>query len=62
MGNDGVCDERLQFRPNPGVLKPFELKFGEYGDITGDKEVIQKAWENVETYATRFVWMVLTDI
>jgi len=62
MGNGTLKDERLKYRPKPGVLKPFDAELKEYEAITGDKDVIRKAWENVEVYATRFVWMVLTDI
>jgi hypothetical protein len=62
MGNRTARDERLKYRPKPGVLQPFEEKQKEFGQITGDEAVIRKAWENIEVYANRFVWMVLTDI
>jgi len=62
MANATSKDERLKYRPQPGELQPFEEKLKEYGAVTGDEDVIRKAWENIEVYATRFVWMVLTDI
>lgn len=62
MGSGTVKDERINYRPRPGVLIPFEEKLKEYGGITGDEDLIRKAWENIEVHATRFVWMVLTDI
>ncbi len=62
MGDEILKDERIKYKQRPGVLKPFEEKLKEYEEITGDKDVIKKAWENIEVYATRFVWMVLTDI
>lgn len=58
----------IKYRPNPGVLIPWEEKLAELnrgtdsGSITGDPRIIRKAWENIEEYATRFVWMCLTDI
>ena len=62
MANANAKDERLKYRPGPGELQPFEEKLKEYRGITGDEDVIRKAWQNIEVYATRFVWMVLTDI
>jgi len=62
MGNGTVKDERLKYKPRSGVLIPFEEKLKEYEKLTGDQDVIRKAWENIEVYANRFVWMVLTDI
>ncbi|NIS69901.1 MAG: hypothetical protein GTO12_13410 [Proteobacteria bacterium] len=62
MGNGTLRDERLKYKPKPGVLVPFEEKLKDYEKITGDEDVIRKAWENIEEKATRFVWMVLTDI
>lgn len=62
MGKEKLKSKAVKYKPQPGVLRPFDEKFKEYGGITGDEDVIRKAWENVEVYANRFVWMVLTDI
>jgi hypothetical protein len=62
VGDRTAKDERIKYKPRPGVLKPFEEKLREYEGMTGDEDVIRKAWENIEVYANRFVWMVLTDI
>ena len=55
-------DKKIRYNPKPGSLIPFAEKLKEYEEITGDEEIIQNAWEKVEEYATRFVWMCLTDI
>jgi hypothetical protein len=58
----------VKYRPKPGVLIPWEKKREELEalsggkGITGDPEIIRKAWEDIEAYAARFVWMCLTDI
>jgi hypothetical protein len=58
----------IKYRPKPGELIPWIEKLDELnalnesGSITGDPEIIRKAWEDIEQYATRFVWMCLTDI
>jgi hypothetical protein len=64
-----ISDNKIKYRPKPGSLIPFDEKIKEYKGITGDPEIvrkawenIEKAWENIEEYATRFVWMCLTDI
>jgi hypothetical protein len=62
MSESQTHDKRIKYRSKPGVLIPFEEKLKEYGSITGDADIIKKAWEDIEEYATRFVWMCLTDI
>jgi hypothetical protein len=62
MGKEKLKDKTVKYKPRSGVLRPFDEKLKEYRGITGDEDVIRKAWENVEVYANRFVWMVLTDI
>jgi hypothetical protein len=57
-----ISDNKIKYRPKPGSLIPFDEKIKEYKGITGDPEIVRKAWENIEEYATRFVWMCLTDI
>ena len=58
----------VKYRPKPGELIPWVRKLEELnkgtdsGSITGDPEIIRNAWENIEQYAARFVWMCLTDI
>ena len=55
-------DERIKYKPKPGSLIPFDEKLKELEKITGSEEIIKDSWEKVEEYATRFVWMCLTDI
>ena len=60
--SEDKTDERIKYKPKPGSLIPFEEKLKEYEKITGDERIIKSAWEKIEEYATRFVWMCLTDI
>jgi hypothetical protein len=55
-------ESRIKYRPQPGSLIPFDEKIREYKGITGNPDIVRKAWENIVEYATRFVWMCLTDI
>lgn len=55
-------DDRLKYKPKPGVLIPFEEKEKEFEKIMGDREIVKTQWENVEAIANRFIWMCLTDI
>ena len=55
-------DKRVKYKPKPGSLIPFDEKMKEFEKITGSEEIIKDSWEKVEEYATRFVWMCLTDI
>jgi hypothetical protein len=57
-----TSDGMAKYRPRPGSLIPFDEKIREYKGITGDPEIVRKAWANIEEYAARFVWMCLTDI
>ena len=64
MSDNGV----VKYRPGPGELVPFEHKrkelesLSDSGTIMGDPDIIRRAWEDIEQYAARFVWMCLTDI
>jgi hypothetical protein len=60
--SENVSDDRVRYKPKPGSLIPVEEKLKEFGKVTGDEEIIKNSWEKVEEYATRFVWMCLTDI
>jgi hypothetical protein len=59
---DSNKDQWLKYKPKPGVLIPFEEKLKEFGALKGDPDIIKKAWEDIEQYANRFIWMCLTDI
>jgi hypothetical protein len=51
-----------RYHPKPGELIPFEEKMKEFGSIKGDPEIIKKSWNDIEQYASRFIWMCLTDV
>jgi len=44
----------------PGVCIPWEEKVKEYKEITGDKELVKKVWEDVDNPAYQYIWFCLT--
>ena len=43
----------------PGACIPWEQRIKEYPKIVGDKKVIQKAWEEIDTLAYLYIWFCL---
>ena len=40
----------------PGVCIPWEVRVKEYPKILGDKKLLQKAWEEIDTLAYLYIW------
>ena len=40
----------------PGVCIPWEERVKEYEKILGDKKVLQKTWEELDTLAYLYLW------
>lgn len=43
----------------PGVCIPWEEKLKELPGISGDKELVQRVWENIEELGYTFIWQCL---
>ena len=54
-GMDGWPQPRVK----PGVCFPWERKAAELPEITGDKELVQRIWENIDALGNTFIWQCL---
>jgi hypothetical protein len=43
----------------PGVCYPWEDKVRELPEITGDKELIRRVWEDIDAFGNTFIWQLL---
>lgn len=50
---------RTQTRTQPGVCFPWEQKVRELPEITGDKELLRRIWENIDALGNTFIWQCL---
>jgi len=45
--------------PRPGVCFPWEKKMVELPEITGDKDLLKRVWENVDALGNSYIWQLL---
>lgn len=43
----------------PGVCYPWEEKVKELPEITGDKDLVRKVWEDVDSFGAVYIWQLL---
>ncbi len=43
----------------PGVCVPWEEKLEEFPEISGDKELIRRTWQDVDALGYMYVWQCL---
>lgn len=43
----------------PGVCQPWEEKKKEWPEITGDKELVERVWKDIDGLAYTYVWQCL---
>ncbi len=48
-----------QLKNRPGVCFPWEEKLRDLNEIKGDKEILQKVWEDVDTLGYIYIWHCL---
>ena len=53
--------EKLEFKTTPGVCILWEEKLKELPEITGDKELVQKSWENIDALGYVYIWHCLVS-
>ncbi len=58
---DGVIQVAKQKKPKrkPGVCIPWEEKLKELPEISGDKELIKKVWEDIDALGYVYIWQCL---
>lgn len=54
-GIDGLPVPRIK----PGSCLPWNVKAGELPEITGDRELVQRVWENIDALGNVFIWQCL---
>jgi hypothetical protein len=50
--------EQQEKRP-PGVCIPWEEKREEMPQISGDKELVERVWKDVDGLGYMFIWQIL---
>lgn len=45
--------------PRPGVCYPWEDKVKELPEITGDKDLIKRVWEDIDAFGNVYIWQLL---
>ena len=50
-----------QWKPKlkPGVCIPWEQKLKELPEISGDKQLVRKVWEDIDALAYVYIWHCL---
>jgi hypothetical protein len=43
----------------PGVCLPWQEKAKELPEITGDKDLVRKVWNDIEALANTYIWQLL---
>ena len=51
--------EQQEPKLKPGVCIPWEQKLKELPEISGDKQLIQKVWEDIDALAYVYIWHCL---
>ena len=46
-------------KKKPGVCIPWEEKLKELPEISGDKELVQKLWEDIDALGYVYIWQCL---
>jgi len=45
--------------PRPGVCYPWEEKVRELPEITGDRQLVRRIWEDVDAFGAMYIWQLL---
>jgi hypothetical protein len=56
-----VMAEEEKPRIKPGVCIPWEKKLKELPKISGDKQLLQKVWEDIDALAYLYIWQCLVS-
>jgi hypothetical protein len=50
---------RAMPRVKPGVCFPWEQRMKDLPEITGDKAMVQKIWEDIDALGNMYIWQML---
>ncbi len=50
---------RVHGQPRVGVCLPWEQRARELPEITGNRELVQKIWEDVDAFGAMYIWQLL---
>jgi hypothetical protein len=53
-----MSEEPKVKRP-PGTCIPWEEKRAELSRITGDEQIVRRAWEDVDSLGYMYIWQIL---
>jgi hypothetical protein len=53
-----MTDQEITQRP-PGVCVPWEEERKQYPRITGDEELVERVWKDVDSLGYMYIWQVL---
>ncbi len=51
--------EQQKPKLKPGVCIPWEQKLKELPEISGDKQLVQRVWEDIDALAYVYIWHCL---
>lgn len=51
--------EKQKPKIEPGVCIPWEQKLKELSEISGDKQLVRKVWEDIDALGYLYIWQCL---
>ena len=54
-----MADEKKREKRPPGSCVPWEEKRKELPQITGDKELVKRQWEEIDALGYVYIWQIL---
>ena len=51
--------EKQKLKIKPGVCIPWEQKLREVPEISGDKQLVRKVWEDIDALGYLYIWQCL---
>jgi hypothetical protein len=61
LGNGGAMKDPIDSSKPPGVCFPWEEKLKELPEITGDPQLAEKIWKDVDGLAYVYIWHCLVS-
>ena len=56
FGNDYGMSEHRKAKVKAGGCIPWEEKLKELPTITGDRDLVQRVWEEIDALGSMFIW------
>jgi len=54
-----MTEEKREVKRPPGACFPWEEKRKEFPQITGDKELVKRQWEDIDALGYTYIWQIL---